>query len=38
VVIRDAFAEDATGPVAESVHARAVHCSPSWFKSRPGLH
>jgi len=25
------------GPVAESVDARAVHRSLSWFKSRPGL-
>src|SRR5437588_8374603 len=29
---------DGCGPVAESVDARAVHCSLSWFKSRPGLH
>jgi hypothetical protein len=25
------------GPVAESIDARAVHRSLSWFKSRPGL-
>ena len=37
MVIRDRFAEDRTGPVAESFDARAVHRSPSWFKSRPGL-
>src|SRR5712692_8415 len=29
--------EDPVGPVAESVDARAVHRSLSWFKSRPGL-
>src|SRR5271167_1482049 len=29
--------EDGRGPVAESVDARALHCSLSWFKSRPGL-
>jgi len=28
---------DRRGPVAESVDARAVHRSLSWFKSRPGL-
>jgi hypothetical protein len=34
---RGAIDHDATGPVAESVDARAVHRSLSWFKSRPGL-
>jgi hypothetical protein len=29
--------DDRIGPVAESVDARAVHRSLSWFKSRPGL-
>ncbi len=29
--------QDGIGPVAESVDARAVHRSLSWFKSRPGL-
>jgi len=29
--------DDGHGPVAESVDARAVHRSLSWFKSRPGL-
>jgi hypothetical protein len=29
--------DDPAGPVAESVDARAVHRSISWFKSRPGL-
>jgi hypothetical protein len=29
--------DDPVGPVAESVDARAVHRSLSWFKSRPGL-
>jgi hypothetical protein len=28
---------DALGPVAERVDARAVHRFSSWFKSRPGL-
>jgi hypothetical protein len=28
---------DRSGPVAESVDARAMHRSLSWFKSRPGL-
>jgi hypothetical protein len=28
---------DPIGPVAESVDARAMHRSLSWFKSRPGL-
>ena len=28
---------DPIGPVAERVDARAVQCSLSWFKSRPGL-
>jgi hypothetical protein len=28
---------DEVGPVAESVDARAMHRSLSWFKSRPGL-
>ena len=31
------FGNDDLGPVAESVDAGAVHCSLSWFKSRPGL-
>jgi hypothetical protein len=29
--------DDRDGPVAESVDARAMHHSLSWFKSRPGL-
>jgi hypothetical protein len=35
---RRAIEQDGIGPVAESVDARAVHRSLSWFKSRPGLH
>jgi hypothetical protein len=34
---RGVIGDDRTGPVAESVDARAVHRSLSWFKSRPGL-
>ena len=34
---RRAIGDDGYGPVAESVDARAVHRSLSWFKSRPGL-
>jgi hypothetical protein len=34
---RDGIGDDQIGPVAESVDARAVHRSISWFKSRPGL-
>jgi hypothetical protein len=34
---RSAMGDDADGPVAESVDARAVHRSLSWFESRPGL-
>jgi len=32
-----AIGDNGIGPVAESVDAGAVHCSLSWFKSRPGL-
>jgi hypothetical protein len=32
------ISNDGLGPVAESVDARAMHRSLSWFKSRPGLH
>jgi hypothetical protein len=31
------FGNDRNGPVAESVDARTVQRSLSWFKSRPGL-
>src|SRR5580700_1743865 len=31
------FGDYRSGPVAESVDARAMHRSLSWFKSRPGL-
>jgi hypothetical protein len=31
------FGDHRSGPVAESVDARAMHRSLSWFKSRPGL-
>jgi hypothetical protein len=34
---RAVIGDDRAGPVAESVDARAVHRSLSWFKSRPGL-
>jgi hypothetical protein len=34
---RSVIGDDRRGPVAESVDARAVHRSLSWFKSRPGL-
>jgi hypothetical protein len=34
---RGAIGDGDRGPVAESVNARAVHRSLSWFKSRPGL-
>jgi hypothetical protein len=34
---RGMIGDDLTGPVAESVDARAMHRSLSWFKSRPGL-
>jgi hypothetical protein len=34
---RHGIGDDRIGPVAESVDAGAMHCSLSWFKSRPGL-
>jgi hypothetical protein len=34
---RAGIGDDRLGPVAESVDARAMHRSLSWFKSRPGL-
>jgi hypothetical protein len=34
---RGVIGDDRRGPVAEGIDAGAVHCSLSWFESRPGL-
>jgi len=37
MVHRGVIGHDRRGPVAESFDAGALHCSLSWFESRPGL-